>query len=212
MIKLVAFDLDGTIGETIPMCIEAFRKSVSPYAGHFLTDKEIVETFGMNEVGMVKAIVSDNWQGALKDFYQVYEEMHSEFRTPYNGIKELLQGLRDRGTKTALITGKGEKSCKITLKQFGLLDIFDDVLTGSETGKVKAESITFLLNKYRLSCDECVYIGDTLSDIEEAQQAGVICLSALWGITADKENISKKNPDFQFYTVDEVTKYLLKRV
>ena len=71
MIKLAAFDLDGTIGETIPMCIEAFRKAVSPYAGHSLTDKEIIETFGMNEVGMVKAIISDNWQGALNDFYQI---------------------------------------------------------------------------------------------------------------------------------------------
>ena len=60
MIKLAAFDLDGTIGDTIPMCIKAFRKAVSPYAGHSLTDKEIIETFGMNEVGMVKAIIYDN--------------------------------------------------------------------------------------------------------------------------------------------------------
>ena len=209
MIKLVAFDLDGTIGDTIPMCIEAFRKAVSPYARHPLTDKEIIETFGMNEVGMVKAIISDNWQGALNDFYQIYEEMHRECRTPYSGIKELLQGLCGRGIKIALITGKGDKSCQITLEQFGLLDIFDDVLTGSETGKIKAKSITFLKKKYNLANDECVYIGDTLSDVEEARQAGVICLSALWGITVDKENISKKNPDFLFYTVDEMTQYLL---
>ena len=63
----------------------------------------------------------------MNDFYQVYEQMHGGCRTPYNGIKEQLQGLRDRGTKTALITGKGEKSCQITLEQFGLSDIFDDV-------------------------------------------------------------------------------------
>ena len=49
MIKLVAFDLDGTIGDTIPMCIKAFRQAVSPYAGHLLTDREVVETFGLNE-------------------------------------------------------------------------------------------------------------------------------------------------------------------
>ena len=47
MIKLVAFDLDGTIGDTIPMCIKAFRQAVSPYAGHLLTDREVVETFGI---------------------------------------------------------------------------------------------------------------------------------------------------------------------
>ena len=96
------------------------------YAGHSLTDKEIIETFGMNEVGMVKAIISDNWQEALNDFYQIYEEMHKECRTPYSGIKELLQELHNKGTKIALITGKGDMSCKITLEQFGLLNSFDD--------------------------------------------------------------------------------------
>ena len=31
MIKLVAFDLDGTIGDTIPMCLKALKKAVTPY-------------------------------------------------------------------------------------------------------------------------------------------------------------------------------------
>ena len=38
MIKLVAFDLDGTIADTIPMCIEAFKQAVSPYASKILND------------------------------------------------------------------------------------------------------------------------------------------------------------------------------
>ena len=65
MIKLVAFDLDGTIGDTIPMCIKAFRQAVSPYAGHLLTDREVVETFGLNDIGMIKSIVPEKWKQAL---------------------------------------------------------------------------------------------------------------------------------------------------
>lgn len=34
MIKLVAFDLDGTIGDTIPMCLKALKKAVTPYVTH----------------------------------------------------------------------------------------------------------------------------------------------------------------------------------
>lgn len=41
MIKLVVFDLDGTIADTIPMCIEAFGKAVSPYAGHTLQEMSL---------------------------------------------------------------------------------------------------------------------------------------------------------------------------
>ena len=49
MIKLVAFDLDGTIGDTLPMCIQAFKEATQPYAGRELSDEEVVQTFGLNE-------------------------------------------------------------------------------------------------------------------------------------------------------------------
>lgn len=60
MIKLIAFDLDGTIGDTVPMCIRAFEKAVSPYAGHTLSEREITQTFGLNEVGMIKKVAGEN--------------------------------------------------------------------------------------------------------------------------------------------------------
>ena len=44
MIKLVAFDLDGTIADTIPMCIEAFKQAVSPYASKILSKENVVIT------------------------------------------------------------------------------------------------------------------------------------------------------------------------
>lgn len=68
MFKIVAFDMDGTIADTIPMCITAFRNSVSPYTDHELSSEEILHTFGLNEIGMVKAIVGQNWEAAIEDF------------------------------------------------------------------------------------------------------------------------------------------------
>ena len=148
MIKLVAFDLDGTIGDTIPMCIKAFRQAVSPYAGHLLTDREIIETFGLNEIGMIKSIVPENWEQALRDFYSLYEKLHYECSQPYEGIRELIAALRAKGLILALITGKGERSCRITLNEFGMEHDFDEILTGSESENVKAQSLKLLLKKY----------------------------------------------------------------
>ena len=51
MIRMVAFDSDGTIADTIHMYVQAFKKVVSPYTGN-----EILKTFGLNEIGMVKQI------------------------------------------------------------------------------------------------------------------------------------------------------------
>ena len=145
MIKLVAFDLDGTIGDTIPMCIKAFRQAVSPYAGHQLTDREVVETFGLNEIGMIKSIVPENWEQALYDFYSLYEKLHYECSEPYEGIQDLIVALRAKGFILALITGKGERSCQITLNAFGMEHNFDEILTGSESENVKAQSLKLLL-------------------------------------------------------------------
>lgn len=68
MFKIVAFDMDGTIADTIPMCIKAFRNSVSPYTDHELSEEEILHTFGLNEIGMVKAVVSQNGNQRLRIF------------------------------------------------------------------------------------------------------------------------------------------------
>lgn len=47
MIKLVAFDLDGTIGDTIPMCLKALKKAVTPYVTlNDVSENDILETFG----------------------------------------------------------------------------------------------------------------------------------------------------------------------
>lgn len=46
MIKLVAFDLDGTIGDTIPMCLKALKKAVTPYVTlNDVSENDILETF-----------------------------------------------------------------------------------------------------------------------------------------------------------------------
>ena len=159
MIKLIAFDLDGTIGETIPMCIKAFKQAVSPYAGHVLSEREIVQTFGLNEEGMIKMVAGEKWQEALHDFYPIYERMHEECPKPYEDICELIKTLRAAGILVALITGKGEKSCMITLEKFGMQNLFCSIKTGSEDKPNKADAITELLHFYQLNEEEFCYVG-----------------------------------------------------
>lgn len=137
MIKLIAFDLDGTIGDTVPMCIRAFEKAVSPYAGHTLSEREITQTFGLNEVGMIKKVAGEKWREALHDFYPVYEKMHQSCPAPYEGIRELIETLQKAGVLIALITGKGDKSCRITLEQFGMRDLFCSIKPERKTGPTR---------------------------------------------------------------------------
>ena len=159
MIKLVAFDLDGTIGNTLPMCIQAFKKATQPYIGHELSDEEMVHTFGLNEEGMIGCVVDEPYrQQALNDFYVIYKELHQEMcPIPFEGIRELIALLKQKGIIVALITGKGINSCDITLKQFNMKDSFAKVITGNAERNIKSEALKELLHDYHLAANEIVY-------------------------------------------------------
>jgi phosphoglycolate phosphatase len=208
MIKLVAFDLDGTIGETIPACIKAFQETVLSCSGNMLPEKEIILTFGLNEEGMTRKVIDQGWESALEDFYTRYREMLAACPEPFDGIKGLIAGLKKRHVLVALVTGKGARSCQITLRQFGMEDCFDSIDTGAPDKNIKAESLENLRVRYKLSPDELVYIGDTVSDIISCRQAGVRCLSAGWSRVADMEQLREHNKGHVFPTVQSLTAYI----
>ena len=207
MFKVVAFDLDGTIADTIPMCIKAFRNGVSPYTDHELSEEEILHTFGLNEIGMVKAVVSQNWESAVANFYSQYEALHNEVTEVFPGILKLFALLKKKRIVLALITGKGKQSCTITLEKLGIAKTFDEILYGSEIAPNKKENIEYLLKKYNISKEEFCYIGDTVQDIQTCQKAGVFCLSAAWQKTANANTLEAEYPRCVFRGVKDIYNY-----
>ncbi len=209
MIKLVAFDLDGTIGDTIPMCMQAFKMSVEPYIDYRLSDEDILKTFGLDEEGMIRQIITnDNWKKALDDFYTIYQEMHVLYPRPFDGIVKLIKELKDRSIPVALITGKGKGSCRITLQWFAMEKYFDRIETGSPEKNRKSEAMNNLLTEYKLNPNEMVYVGDTVSDILFCQQTGVKCLSAAWAKSADLTVLEKYNEGNVFQSISSLKEYL----
>ena len=207
MLRIVAFDLDGTIADTIPMCIKAFRNGVSPYTDHELTEEEILQTFGLNEVGMVKAVVSQHWETAVENFYIQYESLHNEVTDVFPGILKLFSLLKKKKIILALITGKGKQSCTITLEKLGISNAFDEILYGSEIAPNKKENIEYLIQKYNISRREFCYIGDTVQDIQTCQKAGVSCLSAAWQKNANATALEMENPNCVFSCVQDIYNY-----
>ena len=210
-IKLVAFDLDGTIGDTVPLCIRAFKEAVTPYIGCELSDDDVIRTFGLNEQGMIASLVDAPYKEcALADFYTFYKNLHEQLcPRPFPGIRELITDLKQSGIIMALVTGKGTKSCDITLQQFRMSTLFDNVLTGSAERNVKADLLKGVLQSYHLSACEAVYIGDTVSDIMACDTVGIDCLSAAWGVSGKTAlDLEKHNYKNVFYSVQSISDFL----
>lgn len=207
MFQIAAFDLDGTIADTIPICIEAFQRGAAPYACCELGRKEIMQTFGLNETGMVRTVVKENYESALSDFYIQYERLHEKVTEPFCGILSLFAFLKENGVILALVTGKGEKSCAISLKKLGLSEVFDEVLYGSELYPNKKENMEYLMKRYSVSNSNFCYTGDTVQDVKACRDAGVACFSAAWQKSCDVSGLERENPGHVFYTVNALHEY-----
>jgi len=57
MIKAMIFDLDGTIGNTLPLCIKAFRETIETFMKRKISDEEIIATFGPSEEGTIYSLI-----------------------------------------------------------------------------------------------------------------------------------------------------------
>lgn len=209
-IKAVIFDIDGTLGNTIPLCIQAFRQTVEPLVHHPLTDEEIEATFGPNEAGTIKRLAPDSdYQKAAIDFLHHYEVLHHMCPQPFDGIVDLLTMLKNKGIHLAIASGKEKESSKITLERFGLAHFFPVVKNGSLDGKQKPGDIEQLVQSFgNVTKEETVYIGDSPSDVKDSRKAGVIAIAAAWAPTAKKDELKKEQPDELFDKVSEFMDWL----
>lgn len=212
MIRTVIFDLDGTIANTLPMCLVAFKQAIEPLAGRSLSDEEIIATFGPSEEGTIQALIPEHYEQGLERYLQHYATLHDRCPQPFDGLVPILNYLRSNRIYVAMVTGKGARSTKITLDKFGIHALFDLVETGSPLGPRKVQGIQNVLNRFGLHPDEAIYVGDTPSDIVTAREAKVGIIAAAWAETADCERLQAQHPDEMFRTMQEFSDYIRSRI
>ena len=101
---------------------------------------------------------------------------------PYDGIPELMKALRDRGFKLAIVSNKIDSAVKELNAKF--FSAYVDVTIGEREGirrKPAPDTVVQALKELKSSKHEAVYIGDSEVDLQTAANAGLPCISVLWG-------------------------------
>jgi len=207
-INTVIFDLDGTIADTLPLCIAAFKKSIEPLLGAPISEREIIATFGPSEEGTIRKLIPEQEEAGVKSYLKYYTSLHQMCAEPFDGIKELLQFLNDKEVKLAMVTGKGIHSTQISLHQFGLNEYFDVLETGKPEGPDKVNGIKRAIERLNVNINQCIYVGDAPGDIIASREAGISIASAAWANTTDAKELLTLNPDWIFYTVAEFKSWI----
>lgn len=191
--KAVLFDLDGTLtdsGEGIINCaIFAMEKLGVPVPprekmGVFV-GPPLWDTF--RDFG----VPSNRLDEAVDIFRSRYVPIGKFENTPYPGIREVLEALRNQGRKLYVATSKPEVTAREILDHFDLSRYFTEICgaTIDKSRSAKEEVIAYLL-----SLDGCqensVMVGDTAFDVIGAAAHGIPTIGAAWGYGKTEDMVS----------------------
>lgn len=188
-IKAVVIDLDGTLLDTAPDLADA-AIAMSSDLGLPAIDLAEVKTYIGNGVSrLVKRVLTrdmhaepaaDLFARALPIYEKHYAEGVSRKSRPFPGVVEGLQALHQAGYRLACITNKAERFTVPLLKDTGLIDFFELILSGDTLPEKKPSPLPLLhaCQVFGVEPDELLLIGDSLNDTQAARAAGspVFCV------------------------------------
>ncbi|MBE6541223.1 MAG: HAD family hydrolase [Ruminococcaceae bacterium] len=186
--KAAIFDLDGTLLNTLDDLKDAMNHTMQVFSFPQHTTKEIREFVG-NGVRYFAAKATPGgydhpmFEEIVAEYIRYYS-IHSDDKTaPYEGIHELIHNLLSSGIAVAVVSNKSHAAAvELCKKYFPEINV---VIGEKESDGIKrkpAPDMVYLAaEKLGVSLKDCVYIGDSEVDVKTAKNAGIDCISVLWG-------------------------------
>lgn len=216
MLKGIIFDMDGTLGDTLQLCVEAYRGATEELTARRPSAEEVVSYFGLSDRGVLGGLLGmppDSPELPIETFVRIYCERHDELApAPFAGAAELLHRLKAKGLKLALLSGKEHYTGEPTLEKFGMQGVFDLKLYGDPYYNCKADNLKRAMEAWQLSPQEIIYIGDAPSDIALSHSVGVAIINAAWCSNAAAESAActALNPEYRLTDFAELEPLLTK--
>lgn len=195
MIKACVFDMDGTVSDTINSIAYFANNALEKYGLKGFTPDDYKIMVGNGASILVRRMVEGNgctdeevYQKVLKEYNTTYDNDFLYLTAPYDGILELLDALRARGILTAVLSNKPHSTTlKVANALFG--DRFDVVFGQREGKPIKPDPTVLkeILADWGISPDECLYLGDTGTDMQTGKGGNAFTVGVLWGFRSEKE-------------------------
>lgn len=194
-VKCAVFDLDGTLINTITDLGNACNYVIKKHNFDADWSEEDYKRFVGN--GMKKLVErafnhtlsEKELEICLKEFMEYYNKTYLDNTKPYEGIKEQLNILKDKGIKLAVVTNKAEKAATEIVEYLFGKEIFDSIIGQREGLPVKPnpQSVFIALEEMGCTADEAVYFGDSNVDMQTAENAKIKAVAVTWGFRSYEE-------------------------
>lgn len=185
--KLAIFDMDGTILSTLDDLANGVDYALRENGLTARSKQETRAALGRGVRFLIEQSVPDGLSDVeiskVEEDFLKYYKVHSMDNTrPYDGIVELIKEVRESGIKTAVVSNKIDSAVKELCANF--FEGAFDVAYGERPGiprKPDPKPINAIIDEFRLSKNEVVYIGDSEVDLFTANNAKIDHIIVTWG-------------------------------
>lgn len=187
MIKAIIFDLDGTLLDTSRDIHKVLNETLSRFNLPEITVEKTMQYVGNGARKLIERAVGENrkdlWEDVYKDYSVAFANCDNKLTKLYDGEREALEAFTAAGIKLAIITNKPKAATEHVFNEYLANFGFCKVLCQTEQFPLKPNpaSTLHVLESFKVKKDECIFVGDGDTDVNCAANAGIKCVSALWG-------------------------------
>lgn len=203
MYKLFIFDLDGTLADTVESIAYSANRSIEEagFVPHEVCRYREFAGDGVKE--LIRRTLAAAGDAELNNYNQVFSRYNEIFVdnclykvSAYDGIREFLDKLKEKGVKIAVLSNKPhDRTVDVVEALFGrgYFDIIQGQ-TDSIERKPSPEGALMIAGKLQAAPEECVYVGDTNTDMITGKSSNMLTVGVTWGFR-DREELEKHNAD-----------------
>lgn len=196
MYKAVIFDLDGTLFDTLPDIQSVLNSTLEKFGLPTLDSEQVRSYIGNGARELVRLAIGENnffrLDEILSYYKKEYEKNDGSLSRFFDGEETFLSELKAEGVKLAVFTNKPHavalKTNEVYFKRFS----FDYILGQTDDLPLKPapDGVYKILRVLGVDKSQCLFVGDGETDVKTAQNAGMECVSVLWGYRK-KEQLRK---------------------